>query len=217
MTSPIDDEVLVRLLRETDPALFRTGPAPVREYLTVPAATRTVAWALSKADFDLAVSTAFARFGWHRDQNTPQTHNREQDPLDPDVGRDIRDEFWWIGAEIAAARVTGREWVDRGSVEADREEGDLGDGIGVRATHWRTGGLRIQEKDKDDHFMILVRGRVPENGPKRFHPLYEVAGWMPVALCKDAVKYPGPYPDRPMFRVPQREIHGMDEPIIRVS
>ena len=96
-------------------------------------------------------------------------------------------------AECALAKYLGFYWNKR-----PHNEPDVGD-VDVRVTHWMSGNLRMDDKDKDDRRYYLLTGL---NGE------YIIRGWL---LGKDGKqqRYWGTKdPDRPpCYWIPQSELN----------
>ena len=65
------------------------------------------------------------------------------------------------GAEIAVARHLDRFWTPLAERPSELP-GDIGNGIQVRYTKHERGRLILHERDRDEHWFVLVRGTFPE-------------------------------------------------------
>ena len=133
----------------------------------------------------LATTAATARFARRRSNGSQHRWNRTDTHT-------TAKETEAIGAEIAAARATGRRWQD---TDTPDHNGDIGEGIQVRHTQYQTGRLLIHPDDCDDHQFILVTGAYPD---------YTVAGWTTGRQAKQDEFWQELQRGRPCFAVPQR-------------
>lgn len=207
----MDVDQLVLFLRETNECLSRSSTTVAEtiaeKTLTRPTKAPTGRILLRKDEIELATEVATRRFNNHRARNTPQKYGRVQSSTDGSVGRDLTEEIRALGAELAAARVTDRPWVDHPDSTVDRVEGDLGEGIGVRFTPIRYGNLMVYPEDPDWHFQICTRWGWVED-----EFAYDFLGWFPV---REARRYGPAKRSRPGHLVPVRDLFGMNVPIVR--
>ena len=149
--------------------------------------------ALGEDDQRQAEKAGRERYQRRRAEGSQQRYNRVASH------HTVEKEIEAIGAEIAFARLIGREWVDSPTPDYD---GDVGSGMQVRHTAHKNGHLLIHPGDRDDHFFFLVTGN---------YPVFSVVGWLRGADGKSASFWKELIPGRPAFCVPQRMLRKMSE------
>jgi hypothetical protein len=111
--------------------------------------------------------------------------------------KDKRSWDWEIdgaAAELVVAKELGRYW--SGPV-GNFKEGDIGERIQVRHTNRMDGKLIIREDDKNEHYFVLVRGKMPS---------YEVVGYINGAEAKLDKFLFGPNGAKPAYFIPSSEL-----------
>lgn len=69
-------------------------------------------------------------------------------------------------AELAYSKFRGMYW---GGCVNNYKQADVGKNVQVRSTKLKSGSLIIRENDEDDHFYVLVVGKIPN---------FEIKGWI---------------------------------------
>lgn len=136
--------------------LIRTTSKRPRIQLPEEEAADTPLWhTLNEADQVRARDAAQRRHDRHSANDTDQCYGRT-------APRTFQEELDSLAAEITCANVLGIPWVEHSSVAQDRA-GDIAPGVQVRQTNHRDGRLILHkpERDRDDHYFWLVRGRFP--------------------------------------------------------
>jgi hypothetical protein len=126
----------------------------------------------------------------------------------PARARGCRDNYGYTGdptaihvlgatAEYAVARSLNLFWTP-----IDGRRGSYGDvcHLEVRGTTHPNGRLIVHDDDPDDRPYVLVRVLLP---------VCDVIGWAWGADCKRTEYWPGPYPERPAYYLPNEQLIGM--------
>lgn len=100
-------------------------------------------------------------------------------------------------AELAFCKFRGRYW---NAPVNNFKEADVGQNVQVRATKYNNGSLIVRKGDNDDHYYILLTGRVPN---------FRVVGWITGAEAKnpDWLETKGNSRE-PAYFVPQSALNG---------
>lgn len=147
---------------------------------------------LTTAEQAIAQEAGRRRYHTHRVYKSAHRWNRKAN--DHSIDKEVEA----IGAEMACARALGLTWVDHNKPDP---EGDLGPGIQVRHTRYRTGKLLLHKSDSDDHVFYLVTGNYPN---------FTIAGWITGERGKRMAINQELQPGRPCMCVDQRFL----EPLI---
>ena len=102
-------------------------------------------------------------------------------------------------AELGVSLITGKEWhAYLEDLGGERKPPDVGDGLQVRSTDYRSGHLLVHPSDNDQDVFILVvvSGRN-----------LEIKGWMTGGEAKDEKYWGDKFRNgRPAYWVPQRDL-----------
>ena len=102
-----------------------------------------------------------------------------------------------ICAEIVVTRYFGNKDF-KPTVNTFKREADVGSRIEVKWTKYDSGALIIGDTDRNSDIAVLVTGK---------SPVYEIRGWIPVAIAKDQRWRRR---DNPTFWVEQYNLHPIE-------
>jgi len=153
---------------------------------------------LTKGELQMAKAV-----GQRRQESAKKAGRAEAHGHTDDEAKGTWDHILGATGECAAAKGLNRFWFQ--PVFADRHLGDIGVGLHVRSTDWKTGSLIVHESDPDDGVFILAiqDGSIPER--------WDIIGWI---VARDAKKeehwWDITRTKRPAYFVPQWELKSME-------
>lgn len=163
-------------------------------------ADRRVLWHFTDDERRRAIDVGDRRADFHEQRGTPGAYGLRVDRAE--ARRISR-----VGAlaELAVATHLGvaDSWVEF-TEDYHALTGDVMDGVEVRSTRARLGGVLLHPRDHNDRIYVGVRTGNANRG------YVELVGWVYGIEGKRSRWWPGKYPERPCFMIPPDALRSME-------